>query len=75
MLNAKLKKQIEFYRGKCWEYHNRMKFADCLTITKYEQQYNKYNTKYHETQKIIESDGKHKVIFGTNNQIKIEEIK
>jgi hypothetical protein len=74
MLNKKLAKQIDYYRGKCWEYHNKMKFAGYFEQTKLQRQYDKNNAKYEEIRKKIESDGKHKVFWGPNGQLEIQEV-
>jgi hypothetical protein len=72
MLNKKLQKSIEYHRSKCWEYHNRMKFANPIEMGNFQYQYNKHNTKYNELKSKIESDGKHKIMMDINGQMRID---
>lgn len=73
MLNAKLEKQINFYNSKCWEYHNKMKNANNNEISNLEKKYDKNEAKFKEIQKIIESDGKHKIMYN-GDQMRIDII-
>jgi hypothetical protein len=76
LINAKLKKQLAYYNGKCWEYHNRMKhtFGQPHKITKLEEQSKKYHVKYYEVAKIIESDGKHKIWIMNGGWLQIRDM-
>lgn len=74
MLNKKLEKQIQTYNSKCWECYFKMQHSfDVLKSEKLQREYDKYQLKFNETKRLIESDGKHKVMFN-NKQLIIKEI-
>lgn len=76
MINTKLKKQLTYYNGKCWAYHNKIKhtFGQPLKITKLEEQSKKYHAKYYEIVKIIESDKNHKVLTMEGGWLQIRDM-